>query len=499
MNQIKIGALIGYCSIALNFVLGLVYTPWMLHQIGISEYGLYSLSAAFMSYFLLDFGLAQTMGRFLSVAVAKGDKQRVRTLMGTALRIYLTIDLIIFVVLSICFVFISEIFVKLTPVELEKFKVVFCISAVCSLLSFPLLPVSGAMIAYQKFIPLKSFDFFQKVLTVFLTILFLLSGRGLYSLVLINGLVGVVFSFSKFFYVRNKIDIKYSLKMYDGSTAKSLFSFSIWVFIVVLAQRFVVNFCPTILAMRASTAQISIFSIATTLEANIWMFSQTLNGLFLPKVANLSLKESAVEEISNLMIRVGRIQLQLSGVVITGFIAFGMAFIRLWMGDDFTNSFWITVMMIAPGLVMFTESVAESLLYVKNEVRNRAIIFISSAILSCIVSFLLAPKYGALGCGVGILLTNIVCHIFAMNCVYSFKLNLQIGRFFKECHGRILLPLLSIMFIAIILQNFFSLDTWGRLGLAVVLYLILYILILWFVTMNKNEKDLILGFIRKNR
>ncbi|MCS2893470.1 hypothetical protein NXY11_06800 [Parabacteroides faecis] len=499
MNQIKIGAAIGYLSVALNFILGLVYTPWMVHQIGVSDYGLYSLAGAFMSYFLLDFGLAQTMGRFLSLAVAKGDKERVCALMSTAFRIYLIIDSIIFLALLICYIFISDIFIKLTPEELEKFKVVFCFSAGCSLLSFPLMPVSGVMISHQKFIPLKLCDFMHKLLVVVITIILLLLDGGLYGLVITNGLVGVGIAYYKLFYVRNRLNVNFSIKKYDSSIAKSLFSFSVWVFIVVIAQRFVVNICPTILGMKASTTQISVFAIATTLEANIWMFSQTLNGLFMPKVADLSLKDTAIKDISNLMIRVGRLQLQLAGLVITGFIAFGSAFIKLWMGDSFADSYWITAMMISTGLITYTESVAESLLYVKNEVKYRAAIFISCAVLSCIASFLLSPKYGALGCGYSILFTNAFCHVIAMNCVYKFKLKLEVSRFFHECHVAIIVPILILMTGAILLQRVVVLHTWLSLCLAISAYVILYVLSAWCITMNNSEKDLFLNLLKKLR
>ena len=36
-KQIKFGALLSYLSIALNIAAGLIYTPWMLSQIGESD------------------------------------------------------------------------------------------------------------------------------------------------------------------------------------------------------------------------------------------------------------------------------------------------------------------------------------------------------------------------------------------------------------------------------------------------------------------------------
>ena len=76
MAQSKIakGAIISYVSIFLNIVISLVYTPWMIRQIGVSDYGLYSLVGAFLGYFTLDFGLSGTITRFIAKYRAEGGE-----------------------------------------------------------------------------------------------------------------------------------------------------------------------------------------------------------------------------------------------------------------------------------------------------------------------------------------------------------------------------------------------------------------------------------------
>jgi O-antigen/teichoic acid export membrane protein len=50
-KQIKLGALMSYFTIAFNIVAGLIYTPWMVGQIGQADYGLYTLAISFISLF----------------------------------------------------------------------------------------------------------------------------------------------------------------------------------------------------------------------------------------------------------------------------------------------------------------------------------------------------------------------------------------------------------------------------------------------------------------
>ena len=49
-NQRKIGALLSYAVIALNMIVGLVYTPFLIRKLGQAEYGLYSIVYSVMNY-----------------------------------------------------------------------------------------------------------------------------------------------------------------------------------------------------------------------------------------------------------------------------------------------------------------------------------------------------------------------------------------------------------------------------------------------------------------
>ena len=39
-NQLKVGALLSYIALAINIIVGLLYTPWMINSIGKADYGL---------------------------------------------------------------------------------------------------------------------------------------------------------------------------------------------------------------------------------------------------------------------------------------------------------------------------------------------------------------------------------------------------------------------------------------------------------------------------
>ena len=138
-SQIAKGAVISYISIFLNILISLVYTPWMIRKIGVSDYGLYSLVGAFLSYFLLDFGLSNTITRFIAKYRAEGNEQKVENMLGLTAKVYFALDTIIFVALFVLYFFLTEIFGGgLTFEEIEKLKVLYCIAGIFSVLFAPL-------------------------------------------------------------------------------------------------------------------------------------------------------------------------------------------------------------------------------------------------------------------------------------------------------------------------------------------------------------------------
>ena len=67
VNQIKLGSVLSYISIALNVLVALLYTPFLLRMLGQNEYGLYSLVASIVAYLtVLDLGFGNAIVRYIS-------------------------------------------------------------------------------------------------------------------------------------------------------------------------------------------------------------------------------------------------------------------------------------------------------------------------------------------------------------------------------------------------------------------------------------------------
>ena len=83
VDQLKAGAVLNYAIIGLNAIVGFLYTPYMLHKLGQSEYGLYSLVASVVAYLtLMDFGFGNAVVRYTAKYRAEGKQEEQNNLFG---------------------------------------------------------------------------------------------------------------------------------------------------------------------------------------------------------------------------------------------------------------------------------------------------------------------------------------------------------------------------------------------------------------------------------
>lgn len=497
-SNITKGALISYISIFLNIVITLVYTPWMIRKIGVSDYGLYSLVGTFLGYFTLDFGLAGTITRFVAKYRAEGNEERIANMLGLTAKVYLVLDSIIFAIVFILYFFLTDIFGGgLTPEEIEKLKILYCIAGTFSVLSFLFKPVSGAMMAYEYFVENKTLDLLVRVGTVVLIVIMLLLNGNVYHLVFITGAVGFAVALLRYVVFIKKSNLKINWNYFEKAELIGLFSFSVWVLMIQLSQMFRLSLIPTILGIFNNTTEISIFSVGRSLEGMVFTISAALNGLFLPKVSRM-VHSGDRNGIMELMIRVGRIQLYIILFIFSGFFVFGQSFIHLWVGETFNPSYYVFLLLIFVNILSLTMQIGMDLVYAENKIKHTALRVIISSAIGIALSIIVAPKYGAVGCaaatGFALFLTQILYVGY-----YKNHLGLDMEHFFKECHFKIMPLFLIYLVIAYFVCRYVNIDNWLMLLAVIALYLIGYLVLVWFFLANEYEKSLIINIVKKDK
>lgn len=486
-KQITFGALLSYVAIAVNLLAGLFYTPWMISTIGQSNYGLYTLSQSVIALFLMDFGLCGATIKYVSKYLAEGNQQGANVFLGAISKLYLMVDCIFLLAFTMVFLFADQIFVSLNAEEMASFKVIYLIAAIYSVLSFPFVTLNGILVSYEQFVVQKIADIAYRSITVVLTVVALLNGLGLYALVIVNVISGVLIIAFKVIAVKVNTPAKFVFTKNDIALYKEVFFFSFWTTLVAISQRLIFSISPSILAIVSNTTAIAVFGVITTVEGHSYTISTAINGMFMPRVARIYTSDNSAEEMQRLMEKVGRFMFFVNGLIVVGFAVLGKQFISLWMGSDYLEAYYGVLLVILPSLFYNSLEIANSAMIMQNKIKLQGIIALITGIINVALSFVLSYYFGAVGAATSICIAYAFRSV-AYHIVHQRVMKFNMLSFAKHCYLKAV-PAIALTIIAGIGVNLLPIGE-GIVSFIVrgVIVCVVYFISMFVFYINKTEK-----------
>lgn len=495
------GTALGYVSLLLSIVSGLVFTPLIKDAIGKSDYGIYTLSTSLVNVFLLDFGLSATANTFLARYRAEKDEEGARNFLAVIYRLFFIVDLVILVAFTIAFFLIDSIYVGLSAEERESLKGAFLIAAGFSVVSFPCTIFSGVLQAYEKFVSIKLIDIVQRLFFILASGLSILFHWGLIGLVIANFSSALLCHLLRYFVMRFGLKVKanFSFKANKEFIKRTLF-YSGWAAIQSIASRLVFNVMPSILGVVSNSNEIATFSFISQLEGYVYTFGSVMSGFFLPKIARLKQEENAREKLDRFAAIVGKIQFFFVGLVFSGFVACGIDFINIWLKNDpSTNVIYLgTILIIMYQLVFVPEMVFYNEMFVSDFVKSLAIGSIIKAALNCVLAFLLGHFYGAMGAATSVAISR-VFELVYINIAYRKHLGASLGTFFKKVYLKTAPALVVSSAVGLLVSIFAPLEPLLRLLLSGGACVLVFFLAFFFIGTGKTERAAIKGYLSRKK
>lgn len=498
INQLKFGVYLSYVSLLVTNITNLILTPFIMRNLGQSEYGLYMLIGALVGYIaVLDFGLGNATIRFVAKFRAEHDKKGEENFLFSTFLLYSILSFVLLVIGAVLFINLDTIFGNsLTLNEIKLAKVMFFILVINLALTLPMNLFTGIITAYEKFV-------FPRVLTISRTlirasvILILLSlGYKAVAIVMVDAILNISLMLLNMAYAFLKLKIRIRSHSFDKSIFKEIFSYSSLIFISVVVDQIYWRIGHMVLGVLASTSEVAIFATGMVFGQYFITFSTAISGVFLPRITKMVVNDASGEELTDLLIKTGRLQFLILGFILGGFILFGKRFILLWAGPEYGSSWLISLLVMIPLMVVLTQTIGISILQAKNMHGFRAVAYLCISIVNVFISIFLAKLYGSMGAAVGTTLSLVFGNIVAMNIYYHYKVKLNITRFFKELLSGLFLSLIGAITIGAALLVIPG-TSWVSLIIQCILFSILYVLMMWFFGMNVYEKKLFSNEFRK--
>jgi O-antigen/teichoic acid export membrane protein len=499
-NQRKAGAVLSYVSIGLSNVMGLLFTPFLLRMLGQSEYGLYSLVASVVAYLtVMDFGFGNAIVRYTAKYKALGNTEEQYSLFGMFLLLYCAIGVLALITGMGLYLNVNNLFgSSMNSSELAKAKIMMLLLVFNLAFTFPLSIFGSIINAYENFVFQKLINILRVLIYPCIMIPLLMTGHKAITVVVITTILNMLTLVMNYWYCMKKLKIQIHFHKFEWGLLKEISGYSFFIFLNYLVDRIYWSTGQFVLGIIAGTTAVAIYAIAITFQTYYMSFSTAISNVFLPKITTMVTNNCSDKEVSDLFIKTGRVQFIIMSFILSGFILFGKAFINLWAGNGYKDSYIIALIIMVPLTLPLIQNLGITILQAKNQQKFRSLLYITISILSLGISIPLAKIYGGIGCAIGTSLALTAGNIIAMNIYYYKKVKINIPQFWSEI-SKMALPVMLITAIDFYVNTLIFNDHISGMVLKLCLFLAFYFPIVYKFGINQYEKDLILSVVSKFR
>ena len=498
INQRKAGVILSYAGEIVKILVNLVYTPIMLRLLGQSEYGLYQLVYSVVSYLsLLSLGFGSSYLRFYSRYKAQNDEDGVAKLNGMFILIFCSISVICILCGTVMVRNIRTIFgTGLTESEYATAKVLMELLIINLALTFPNSVFNCSITAHEKFLFQKLLILLQNLFSPFLTLPLLIMGYGSIGMVSVTTLLTFVLLISNMFYCFKKLHVRFAFHGLKISLFKEMWVFTFFIFLNQIIDQINWSVDKFLLGRFAGTTAVAVYGVGGQINTLYLQFSSSVSNVFVPQVNRIVAETNDNTELTTLFTKVGRIQFIVLGLILTGFVFFGMPFVNLWAGEGYGASYAVALLLIIPVTVPLIQNLGIEIQRAKNMHKARAVVYLAIAIANVFISIPLIKFFGPEGAALGTAISLFAGNIIFMNWYYHARIGMNMFYFWKEI-AKFIPALIAPCVVGIAIMKFVNITGLVKLGVFAVVYAAVYGLSMYFFGMNEEEKQLVMGPIRK--
>lgn len=474
-------------------IIGLLYTPFMLREMGQTEYGIYSFAATLIAYLtILDFGLGDALVRYTAKLKAEGKTKEQYSLFGMIESCYLIIGIISIIAGCLIYHYSDSWFGKtMNDYELSQIKTTIIILCFNLVVTFTLSIYSSIIIAYERFIFHRLMNIIKAILQPLIMIPLLLLGYKAIGMVCVITILNILYWIGNLFYCNKKLKIKIVFKEFDWKLLKEIGSYTFYTFIAFIVYKLSWNSGQLILAATSGATAIAIYAVAMQLKEFFSSASTSISSVLLPRITTMVTKGSNIRDLSSMFIRIGRLQYIVLSLIITGFISFGKYFIGLWAGKDYIETYYITLIILIPLIIPLCQNLGVAVLQAQNKLKFRSISYLLISIIGILICFPLSKTMGGIGCAIGTAGSLFVSNVIIMNIYYWKIIKLDILGFWKNVL-LLSIPIIICTVIGITINHYFV-NSLTSLIISIISYIVIYSMVLWNTVINNYEKSLIIN------
>ena len=496
----KAGVIMSYILMIFEVLSTLLITPYLIRELGQAEYGVYKLVAAITAYLLLlDLGIGSATTRYIAKYRVDKDIENERKFFGVSI-IYYSFIAIVTVVIGIVLIMIfPKAFGKgLSASEIALGQKLLIITIINAAVTLGTAQFNNIIIAYEKYTVSKGASIIQIIIRMLLTVIVLKLGMKSLGVVTVNLIMTVLCRAFFVFYVLFGFKLFPKFKGIKLDFIKEIVAYSSLILLQMVATQINSSVDQILIGslVKSSAVILAVYGVGTQIVQYYQSIGSSFTGILMPGIVKMTERNASIEEITNEMIKIGRIILLVLGLIWGCFLVNGRHFIILWAGDANKQAYFVTMILMTAYLFVLTESIGTQILWAKNEHKEQALLKITIVLLNILLTVLLIKWNPLIGATLGTFISLMLGDVVVMNVIFYKKLKLNLFNYYKGLFKGIAPAMIISIFIGLISLNVFSNIGWIPFLINIIIMCFIYMICLLVFGMNDYEKQLILSMLK---
>ena len=493
-NEVKWGAIISYVLIALNSIYGLVIMPFILGAIGESEYGVYKTIGAMTSTIsVMELGLGGTMQKYIAQFRAQKDEKKAYNYSAMCLIQAAIMGVLMLVVgIALFFSLDSAYGNTFTISELARAKQIFVILICYVVLHIYENVLFGIISGYNRFVFSNSVKLITLLVKIGIYLIVLPIVKNSLAIVITTLVLEFVIIAIEYFYIKQKLKHEIKLYSWDNAVFKETFKYSILLFVQSLIIQFNGNVDNIVIGAVIGTSAVTVYSFAIQIFNMYEQCATSVSSVILPSVTNAVYSGASPRDFEDMIVKYGRAQWAVLGVALGGFICLGQEFFDLWLGDGFSDCYYLALILMVPVTFPLIVNTCLAILKARNLLFFRTIALAYSVVINIVLTVIGTKIWGYYAAAIGTAISTVVGSVISLNIYYRIKLNISMTKIYFRILSRITPCVFAPMALCFFINPYIG-GSWEAFLMKAALFIVIYAILMLVFGLTKDERNGILA------
>ncbi|MFI5248260.1 MAG: oligosaccharide flippase family protein, partial [Nitrospirales bacterium] len=345
------GIATNWVALALSFVVTFFLSPFVVHHLGNTAYGVWTLVVSVTSYMrLLDLGLRGAVTRFVARDQAKGNHEGASQMVSAALWLRQWIGLLILVLSIILAAGINHFFN--VPHEMRTAAsqaiIVSGLTVVATLLSGVF---AGVLAAMHRFDAISGVSVLQIIMRALGVVWLLRSGHGILALAVLELVIAVV---PNLLLVWNCFriypELRVSLRFPRQNALREIWTHTSYIIVIHICGQIIYYTDNIVVGSCISVAAVTLFAIGGSIAEYLRQILGSITPTFMPLASRFDATGDR-DQLRRLLIQGTRLALLAVLPVQMALLIRGRSFIGLWMGQQYGQVSGVVLQILLVGQI----------------------------------------------------------------------------------------------------------------------------------------------------